>query len=84
MAALRNAAIHLLKDVDTLSMSTRAASHRLQVHPEEAIDLLNGSQCETGYSPAQLLGGRSRLRRLFLRRGLTNRCRQLTAVRSVI
>jgi hypothetical protein len=52
MAALRNATIHLLKDVDALS--TRAAMHRLQVHPEEAIDLLNGSQCETGNSPALL------------------------------
>ena len=45
MAALRNVAIHLLKDVDALS--TRAATHRMQVHPQEAIDLLNGSQCET-------------------------------------
>ena len=44
MAALRNVAIHLLKDVD--AVSNRAATHRLQVHPEEAIDLLRSTQCE--------------------------------------
>jgi hypothetical protein len=45
MAALRNVVIHLLKNVDALSK--RAATHRMQVHPEEAIDLLNTTQCET-------------------------------------
>jgi predicted transposase YbfD/YdcC len=44
MAALRNVVIHLLKDVP--AVSTRAATHRLQVHPEEAIALLNSTQCE--------------------------------------
>jgi hypothetical protein len=45
MAALRNGVIHLLKDVK--AVSTRAATHRLQVHPDEAIALLNSTQCET-------------------------------------
>ena len=45
MAALRNVVIHLLKDVK--AVSTRAATHRMQVHPEEAIALLNSTQCET-------------------------------------
>ena len=44
MAALRNVVIHLMKDVD--AVSNRAATHRLQVHPEEAIDLLKSTQCE--------------------------------------
>ena len=39
LAALRNAAIHLLGGVN--AVSTRAATQRLQVHPKEAIDLLN-------------------------------------------
>ena len=42
MAALRNVVIHLLKDVK--AVSTRAATHRMQVHPEEAIALLNSTQ----------------------------------------
>ena len=45
MAGLRNVVIHLLKDVT--AVSTRAATHRMQVHPEEAIALLNSTQCET-------------------------------------
>jgi predicted transposase YbfD/YdcC len=44
MAALRNVVIHLLKDVT--AVSTRAATHRMQVHPVEAIDLLNSTQCD--------------------------------------
>jgi len=44
MAALRNMVIHLVKDVD--AVSTRPATHRFQVHPEEAIDLLRSTQCE--------------------------------------
>jgi predicted transposase YbfD/YdcC len=45
LAALRNVAIHLISGVDALS--ARAATHRFQVHPLEAIDLLNSLQCET-------------------------------------
>ena len=41
LAALRNAAIHLLAGVDALSV--RAATQRLQIHPEEALDLLNST-----------------------------------------
>jgi hypothetical protein len=44
MAALRNVAIHLMAGVD--AVSTRAATQRFQVHPEEAIDFLRSSQCE--------------------------------------
>ncbi len=42
LAALRNVAIHLLHGVD--AASTRAATHRFQVRPDEAIDLLKGTQ----------------------------------------
>ena len=45
MAALRNVAIHLLNGVD--AVSARAATHRFQVHPQEAIDLLDSSQTAT-------------------------------------
>ncbi len=44
LAALRNVAVHLLHDVDALS--TRAATHRFQVRPDEAIDLLKSTQLE--------------------------------------
>lgn len=44
MAALRNVAIHLLHGVD--AVSTRAATHRFQVRPNEALDLLKGTQLE--------------------------------------
>jgi predicted transposase YbfD/YdcC len=44
LAALRNAAIHLLHSVDALS--TRAATHRFQVRPDEAIDLLKSTQLQ--------------------------------------
>lgn len=44
LAALRNVAIHLLHQVDALS--TRAATHRFQVRPDEAIDLLKSTQLE--------------------------------------
>jgi hypothetical protein len=44
MAALRNGTIHLLSGGD--AVSNRAATHRFQVHPEEAIDLLGSTQCE--------------------------------------
>jgi predicted transposase YbfD/YdcC len=42
LAALRNVAVHLLHDVDALS--TRAATHRFQVHPNEAVELLRSTQ----------------------------------------
>ena len=45
MAALRNVAIHLLHGVH--AVSTRAATHRFQVHPEEAIELLDSPQPAT-------------------------------------
>ena len=45
MAALRNVAVHLLSRVDALS--TRAATHRFQIHPEEALELLKSRQCVT-------------------------------------
>ncbi len=45
MAALRNVAVHLLSGVD--APSTRAATHRFQVHPEEALGLLMSRQCDT-------------------------------------
>ena len=38
LAVLRNAAVNLLSDVN--AVSTRAATQRLQVHPEVAIDLI--------------------------------------------
>ncbi len=41
LAGLRNAAIHLLAGVDALSV--RAATQRLQIHPQEALDLLNST-----------------------------------------
>ena len=41
LAALRNVAIHLLAGVD--AVSTRAATHRFQVHPEEALELILSS-----------------------------------------
>ena len=44
LAALRNVAIYLLHDVD--AVSTRAATHRFQVRPEEAIELLKSTQLE--------------------------------------
>ncbi len=44
LAALRNVAIHLLHRVDALS--TRAATHRFQVRPNEALDLLKATQLE--------------------------------------
>ena len=44
LAALRNVAIHLLHRVD--AVSTRAATHRFQVRPDEAIALLKGTQLE--------------------------------------
>jgi predicted transposase YbfD/YdcC len=44
LATLRNVAVHLLHDVDALS--TRAATHRFQVRPEEAIELLKSTQLE--------------------------------------
>lgn len=44
MAALRNVAIHLLHRVD--AVSTRAATHRFQVRPNEALDLLKATQLE--------------------------------------
>jgi len=44
LAALRNVAVHLLSGVDALS--TRAATHRFQVCPEEAIELLKSTQLE--------------------------------------
>ena len=37
-AALRNVAIHLLSRVKAVSI--RAATHRIQAHPEEALELL--------------------------------------------
>ena len=42
MAALRNVAVHLLSRVDALS--TRAATHRFQIHPHEALELLKSQQ----------------------------------------
>lgn len=45
MAALRNVAIHLMSGVE--AVSRRAATHRFQVHPEEAIDLIKRQQCDT-------------------------------------
>jgi hypothetical protein len=45
MAALRNVALHLLSRVP--AVSRRAATQRLQIHPEEALKLLNSRQCET-------------------------------------
>lgn len=45
LAALRNAAVHLLGQVD--APSKKAATRRLQVHPQEAIDLLTQTQFET-------------------------------------
>ena len=45
MAALRNVVIHLLRDVD--AVSARAATHRFQVHPEEAITLLDDPHLPT-------------------------------------
>ena len=44
LAALRNVAIHLLHRVD--AVSTRAATHRFQVRPNEALDLLKSTQLE--------------------------------------
>ena len=44
LAALRNVAIHLLHRVD--AVSTRAATHRFQVRPDEAIALLKSTQLE--------------------------------------
>ena len=44
LAALRNVAIHLLHRVGAVSM--RAATHRFQVRPNEALDLLKGTQFE--------------------------------------
>ena len=41
LAGLRNAAIHLLAGVDALSV--RAATQRLQIHPGEALALLNST-----------------------------------------
>lgn len=41
LAGLRNAAIHRLAGVDALSV--RAATQRLQIHPEEALALLNST-----------------------------------------
>ena len=38
LAALRNVAIHLLSRVKAVSI--RAATHRIQAHPEEALELL--------------------------------------------
>ena len=38
LSALRNVAIHLLHNVK--APSTRAATQRLQIHPEEAIELI--------------------------------------------
>jgi hypothetical protein len=43
MAALRNVAIHLMSGLDT--RSTRAATHRFQVHPE-ALEFLKSQQCD--------------------------------------
>ena len=45
MAALRNVVIHLLHGVE--AVSARAATHRFQVHPQEAIELLDSSQPPT-------------------------------------
>lgn len=44
LAALRNVAIHLLHGVD--AVSARAATHRFQVHPDEALNLLKSTQLE--------------------------------------
>jgi len=44
LAALRNVAIHLLHGVG--AVSTRAATHRFQVRPGEAIELLKSTQLE--------------------------------------
>lgn len=44
LAALRNAALHLLSGVD--AVSTRAATHRFQVRPDEALELLNSTQLQ--------------------------------------
>ena len=44
LAALRNVAIHLLHRVGALS--TRAATHRFQVHPGEALELLKSAQLQ--------------------------------------
>jgi len=45
MAALRNVAVHLLSRVDALT--TRAATHRFQIHPDEALELLKSRQSVT-------------------------------------
>jgi predicted transposase YbfD/YdcC len=44
LAALRNAALHLLSRVD--AVSTRAATHRFQVRPDEALALLKSTQLQ--------------------------------------
>jgi predicted transposase YbfD/YdcC len=49
LAALRKVAIHLLHGVD--AVSTRAATYRFQVRPDEAIDLLKSTQLEQRNSP---------------------------------
>jgi predicted transposase YbfD/YdcC len=45
LAALRNVAIHLMSGVE--AVSRRAATHRFQVHPDEAIQLIQSQQCVT-------------------------------------
>lgn len=44
LAALRNAALHLLSGVD--ARSTRAATHRFQVRPDEALELLKSTHLQ--------------------------------------
>jgi predicted transposase YbfD/YdcC len=44
LAALRNVAIHLLHGLK--AVSTRAATHRFQVRPDGALDLLKSTQLE--------------------------------------
>lgn len=45
LAALRNVAVHLTSEVE--AVSTRAATQRFQIHPEEALDLIRTPQRET-------------------------------------
>lgn len=45
LAALRNVAVHLLQFID--APSKKAATRRLQAHPDEAIALLKQTQLET-------------------------------------
>ena len=45
LAALRNAALHLVHDAG--QTNRRAATEHFQIHPHDAIDRIHTQQCET-------------------------------------